>query len=257
VDDVDGDAGRLGQADDPVGRLALEDGVAGQAVPDRAGDPSGHEVGGDDVDHGPVLGMHHDQPAVLPGPLHGPEDVVVGAEVDARVGREELELGDALGDELVHLGQRGVVHVRHHHVEAVVDGRVPLGLGAPGVEPLAERATLRLRREVEHRRGAAMGGRFRAALEGVLRERAAEGQLHVGVDVDPARDDVFPGRIDRLVGGDPGTRQVGAEQGDRLTVHEDVRGVRAGGRDDESVRDECAHRVLLRRGRPGCRGGRE
>ena len=58
---------------------------------------------------------------------------------------------------------------------------------------------------------AAEGRRPRARLEGVLGERAAERQLHVGVDVDAARDDVLAGRVDRLVGrhagGRPGPRR--------------------------------------------------
>ena len=55
-----------------------------------------------------VLRVHQDQAAVLRRPLHGPEDRAIVAQEDARVGREELEVGDALGDQLVHLGQRVV-----------------------------------------------------------------------------------------------------------------------------------------------------
>jgi len=47
-------------------------------MPDRVGGPGGDEVAAIHVDHGPVLGVHHDQPAVLPGPLHRPEDVSSG-----------------------------------------------------------------------------------------------------------------------------------------------------------------------------------
>jgi dihydropyrimidinase len=45
---------------------------------------------------------------------------------------------DALGDQLVHLGQGVVVDVAHDHVEAVVDDRVALGLRVPGVEAGAQ-----------------------------------------------------------------------------------------------------------------------
>ena len=38
--------------------------------------------------------------------LHRPEDVVVSAKEDARIGGEQLEVGHAIGDQLVHLGQR-------------------------------------------------------------------------------------------------------------------------------------------------------
>ena len=84
VDDVDGDAGRLGQADDPVGRLALEDGLARQAVTDRIGRAGRDGLGRDDVDGHPVLGVHHDQPAVPGRLLHRPEDRPVVAVEDAR-----------------------------------------------------------------------------------------------------------------------------------------------------------------------------
>ena len=59
---------------------------------------------------------------------------VVGV-VDARVGHEELEAGDALlVDELAHRLQRGVVHVADDLVEAVVDGAAAVGLGVPGLQ---------------------------------------------------------------------------------------------------------------------------
>ena len=139
VDDVDGDAGRLGQADHAVGRLALEDRLAGEAVTDRIGRALVERLGGHDVDGHPVLGVHHDQPAVLRGLLHRPEDRSVVAVEDARVGREQLEVGHALGDERVHLGERVVVDVAHDHVEPVVGDGVALGLGVPRVEALAQR----------------------------------------------------------------------------------------------------------------------
>ena len=106
VDDVDGHAGRLGQADHPVRRLALEDRVAGDAVVVGVGVAGGDLVGGDDVDRHPVLGVHHDQPAVPRGPLHRPEDRPVVAVEDARIGGEELEVRDPLRDEAVHLRER-------------------------------------------------------------------------------------------------------------------------------------------------------
>ncbi len=75
------------------------------AVADRVGRAGRDGLRRDDVDGHPVLGVHHDQPAVLRGLLHRPEDRAVVAVEDARVGREQLEVGDALGDQAVHLGQ--------------------------------------------------------------------------------------------------------------------------------------------------------
>ena len=65
VDDVDGHVGGLGQADDPVGRLALEDRLTGEPVTDRVGRAGLDGLVRDDVDRQAVLGVHHDQPAVL------------------------------------------------------------------------------------------------------------------------------------------------------------------------------------------------
>ena len=174
VDEVDRHAGDLGQADHSVGRLALEAGIAREAVADRISDPCRDLVGRQDVDDRAVLGVHQDHAAVLPGLLHRPEDVVVGAQEDTRVRREELEVRDALCDQLVHLGQRRVVHVRHDHVEAVVDERVALGLRHPGVETRAQAPALRLHGEVDDRGRPTEGGRAAAGLEGVLGERATE-----------------------------------------------------------------------------------
>ena len=151
VDDVDRHPRGLGEADDAVRRLALEDRVAGDAVADRVGLAGVDGLGGDDVDGHAVLGVHHDQPAVLRGLLHRAEDRAVVAVEDARVGGEELEVGHALVDEGVHLGERVVVDVAHDHVEAVVDDGVALGLRVPGVEALAQALAAPLDGEVDDR----------------------------------------------------------------------------------------------------------
>ncbi len=241
MDDVDRHLRRLGEPDDAVRRLALEDRVAGDAVVERIGLAVGDEIGGHDVDRHAVLGVHHDQPAVLPGLLHRPEDRAVIAVEDARVGREELEVGHALGDERVHLLERVVVDVAHDHVEPVVRDRVALGLLVPRIEAVAEARAARLDGEVDDARRTTEGRGPRPGLECVLREGPAERQLHVGVDVDPARDDVLALRVDRLVGGHA-LPQVQPDLADRLTVDQHVGGVRALGGDDGAVRDQGAHR---------------
>jgi len=225
VDDVHGDAGRLGQADDAVRRLALEDRLACEAVADRVGGAGLHGLGRHDVDRHPVLGMHHDQPAVLRGLLHRPEDRPVVAVEHAWVRGEELEVGHALADQRVHLLERVVVDVAHDHVEAVIGDRVALGLGVPGIEAVTQRLATRLDREIDDGRGAAEGGGAGPRLEGVLRERPAERQLHVRVNVDRAGDHVLAGRVDRLVGGHPGRGQVGADRRDRFAIDEHVGGL--------------------------------
>jgi hypothetical protein len=242
VDDVDRYAGGLGQADHPVRRLALEDRLSGETVADRIGRAGGHGLLRDHVDGHAVLGVHHDQPAVLRGLLHGPKDRPVVAVEHARIGREQLEVRHTLRDELVHLGERRVVDVAHDHVEAVVGDGVAFGLGVPGIESFAERRPARLHGEVHDHGRAAEGGCPCARLECVLREGAAERQLHVRVDIDGARDDVAARRVDGVVGRQAGTGEIRADGRDRLPIHEDVRGLRAIRRDDGAVGDERSHR---------------
>src|SRR5205814_9060649 len=126
--------------------------LAGHAVVVGVGVAGRDLVGRDDVDGHPVFGVHHDQAAVPRRPLHGPEDRPVIAVEDTRVGGEQFEVGHALGDELIHLGERVVGYVAHDHVEAVVDDGVALGLGVPRVETLAKRLATGLDGEVDDRR---------------------------------------------------------------------------------------------------------
>ena len=99
----------------------------------------------------------------------------------------------------VHLGQRRVVDVVDHHVEAVVDGAAALGPRHPGLQALAQGTAPRLAGEVDDGRGAAEGCGPGARLEGVPRDGASDGQLHVRVGVDAARDDEPPASIDDAV----------------------------------------------------------
>ena len=158
---------------------------------------------------------------------------------DAGIGGEELEGRHALVDEVVHLGQHVVADVADDHVEGVVDAGLAVGLLVPRVEPLAERSAARLDGEVDDRGRAAERGGARPGLERVLREGAAERQLHVGVDVDRARDDPFAGGVDRRVGGG---LEIGTDEGDALPVDEDIRPRRGIRIDDGSTGDERPHR---------------
>ncbi len=167
---------------------------------DRAGLSPGGSLLAEHVDGDAVLGVHADHGAVLGGDLHGPEDLGVVAVEDARVGHEQLEAGDSLGDEAVHLLEGSVVDVAQDHVEGVVDGALALGLGEPGVEALTHVLADPLDGEVDDRRGAAPRCRPRADLEGVGRERAPERQFHVGVAVDAPRYDVLARGVDDPVG---------------------------------------------------------
>ncbi len=94
----------------------------------------------------------------------------------------------------------------------------------PGVQALAEAVPDALHGEVDDRRRAAPGGGAGAGLEGVGGEGAAEGQLHVGVGVDAAGDDVLSGGVDRAVccEGFGGGCPRGCEGGDAAVLDQDV-----------------------------------
>ncbi len=187
--------------------------------------------------------------AVAGGLLHGPQDLAVVGEEHAGVGHEQLEAGDALVDQRVHVLERLLVDVADDLVEAVVDGALALGLGEPLVEAVAHALAVALHGEVDDGGGAAPGCGPGAGLEVVRRDGAAEGQLHVGVAVDAAGDDVETGRVDDAFGAGLGRdRQVGARlehRDDDLAVDEHLGRVGAGGGDHGAVLDERGHDGFL------------
>ena len=177
----------------------------------------GDLVGRDDVDRHPVLGVHHDQPAVLRGPLHRPEDRPVVAVEDARIRGEELEVRDALGDQLVHLGEGVVVDVAHDHVEAVVGDGVALGLGVPRVEALAQR--LRRATGPRSRRSSSCppNAAARVPVSNVSLANVPPNGSSMWVWTSMAPGITYrPAGVDRLVGRDAAARQARADRRDRL-----------------------------------------
>ena len=103
-----------------------------------------------------------------------------------------------------------------------------------------------LHSEVDDRRRASVCGRAGARLERVGRERAAERELHVGVDVDTTRDDVLPGRVDDPLDARPevgAQRSVtrGKQRDDALAIDEDVHELRAHGAHDGAAPHQDRH----------------
>ena len=100
VDDVDRHAGRLGQADDAVRRLALEDRRSARAPwPIGSVVPAATVCAATTSMAIPFSACIMISPPFLRGLLHRPEDRPVVAVEDARVGGEQLEVGHALGDQ--------------------------------------------------------------------------------------------------------------------------------------------------------------
>lgn len=240
VHDVQRGPRDLGELDGAVSGLGLQQRLAYLAVEARVGLSARQRLFHEDVDRDAVLGVHHDQAAVLGGALHGAQDLAVVAVEDAGVGHELLEGGDSLLDQQVHLLERLLVDVGDDHVEGVVDGALAVGLGVPGVEALAQRVADALHREVDDGGGAAPGRGPGARLEGVRGEGAAERQLHVGVGVDAARDDVLAGGVDGPLGRPRlGRRGAGRGEGDDPAVLDQDVGMDLVGRgDDEAITDD-------------------
>ena len=166
---------------------------------------------------------------------------VVGVE-DARVGHEQLEAGDALVDQLVHRLERVVVDAADDLVEAVVDRAVAGGLGVPGGQAVLDPLAVPLHGEVDDRRRAAPGRRPGAGLEGVGGVGAAERQLHVGVRVDAAGDDVLAGRVDHGVDvaarSTPSSVEPGRARAAIVSPSTSTSAAAAGGADDGAAGDQ-------------------
>ncbi|GGV95384.1 hypothetical protein GCM10010230_10960 [Streptomyces narbonensis] len=91
VDDVEGCAGDPGELDRAVGGLGLQQDLADLPVVAGVGLAAGECLLDEDVDGDAVLRVHHDQPAVVGGALHGAQDPAVVRVEDPRIRHEELE----------------------------------------------------------------------------------------------------------------------------------------------------------------------
>ncbi len=232
-------------------RLLLHLPGAGDAVVVRVGLALLDELGGEHVDGGAVLGVHHREQPVLGGGLHRADDLSVIRVEDARVGHEHLVARDALVGEGRHRLERGLVDAAEDLVEAVVDRAVARCLLVPFGEAVLDAGAGGLHGEVDDGCRAAPGCGARPRLEGVGRLGAAEGELEVGVRVDAAGDDVLAGRVDDGVGRglEVGAERVraGLEQGDDLLAVDEHVGIDApGGGDDGSAGDEGGAHCFLR-----------
>ena len=238
MDDVHRHVGDFGERDRTMGRLRFGARRARQRVEFRRGLPFRERPLDQDVDGAAVLRVHQDQRAGVGRPLHGPEDRRVVQHEHAGVRHEQLERGDPLAHERVHLALHLIVQLGDDHMEAVVDHGLALRLLYPRFPGVVQRLTAVLNREVHDRRGSAERRRPRARLEVVGRRRTAERHVHVRVHVDAARQDVPPARVDHPVRVDLERR---ADDGDLFVLDQHVTLVLISGRDDRAVLDERLH----------------
>jgi hypothetical protein len=172
----------------------------------------------------------------LPRPEEGAEEGGIVHLQDPRVGQVELEGGDALvPGQAGHLGERRLPDLANGHVEAVVDGRLALGLPPPRLEGGEERLAGLRGREVDDRGRAAERGGTGARLEVVGRGDLSGSHIEVGVGVDPAGKDETARGVEHRV---RGQAQALADEGDLPPVHVEVGLVAVRRRDDAPVTDQ-------------------
>ncbi|MNX93454.1 hypothetical protein D3C86_1256370 [compost metagenome] len=195
------------------------------------------------VDHLGVLGVDGDQRAEIAGLAHDLEEARVVDPDGALVGHEGLEGGDPRLDHPGQLAADRVSVVGHGHVEGVVADGLAARLGVPDLQGVHQGLAALGHHEVDDPGGAADGRGPGAGLEVVGRDRAHEGHVQVGVDVDPAGEDVAAAGVDDPVAGSG--VEGGGDRLDDAVLHVDVGAHALGGRDDVAVLDQGAHRVLL------------
>ena len=197
VEDHQGLVDQRGAGDGPADRLDLaEPRVRGHVIARRTV-AAGEQALAHPADHAVILGMHADHQAVR---ARGVEHVQELPVLDAQpvVGQEHLERAmprARQGRQL--LGQDLGPRVAQDHMEGVVDhGSAPCGVVVV-LDHLGQAGADMLRRERDHRRGAADRGRGGRGGEGVGVHQPGGGELlDVAVAVDAAGQDQPPGRVD-------------------------------------------------------------
>ena len=231
--------GQGGQVEQAAHRLRLAPGGAASGVVDGGRQALGPVPAPQEVHHPVVLAVGGDDQTVLLGlPEHLEQGAVVQAVVIGQIG---LEAGDALPvGNLPHLPEDLTVHVLEHPVETVVDHRLPVSQAVVLLHLVPQGAALGPEGHVIHNGGgAAAGGGHGAGVEVVHRPVGPGLEIHVGVHVHPAGQDVFPGGVDAL--GAPGV-QVFPHRLDHAVFHKHIGGKDGGLGDHGAVLDDGAHR---------------
>jgi hypothetical protein len=237
-------AGDTGELDCAIRRLTLELGGPSQSVVLRRSVALGERLLDEHVDRVAVLGVHHHDGAAVGGDLHALEKRLVIDHHGALVRHEELVARHPLVGQTRQVGERPVLlQIRDRNVEADVEHRLlRVDLAVPGIERLTEALARLLHAEVHDRADAAERARDRALVEVVGGDGAAERGIHVGVDVDAGRHDVFSRGVDDAVCLNV---ERFADERHPLAVDEHVSGVVVGCRDNPAALDQDRHFLLL------------
>ncbi len=225
---------QLGEADRPVGRLALGDPRMADRVVARRAVAVLEQPRGQPFDHVVVLGMDHDEGALAPRQRQDVEHLVV-AELQQVVGHVDLERAVAVADQRRQLlAQHLLARIGDDEVEGVVDDRLGSGGLVIVAHDLAQRLALVLRREGDDGRRPAERRRHRGAVEIVGAHDAVRGfLLDMAVAVDAAGQDQLPRGVDLR----RARSEAAAERRDGAVPDTDIAAHGVGRGDDGTVAD--------------------
>src|ERR1700730_9502053 len=119
-------------------------------------------------------------------------------------------------------------------MEAIINRSLAFRFLVPVIDTLEKRLSFVLHGEVDDGGCASVGGGAGAGEKIVGRLRPAEGKFHVGMRIDSARNNEFPGGIDDFV---HFHIELGADNGNFLILDQNVGAVVVGGSDDTAVKD--------------------
>ena len=198
MDDVSVCPGQRGEGHQVVDALGFDIGRTAVVVRVRSGATRGEELFLQLGDEGFVLAVGGDDDPEFLGQLQRfPKLGIVHTE-RAFVSEEDFEAAHALLDDFAQLFGRIRIEAGYAHVECVIAAGLTLGLRLPRGESFGRGHVARRADHFENGRGASDKCGFGARLVVVLRIRAHEGQVDVGVGVDEARKDVFACGINHL-----------------------------------------------------------
>mmetsp|Transcript_36606 Transcript_36606/g.84934 ORF Transcript_36606/g.84934 Transcript_36606/m.84934 type:complete len:230 (+) Transcript_36606:1242-1931(+) len=207
-------------------------------MPLGAGDAHLGHPGLQQVDQLAVLGMHGRHGAEFERTLEAVHQRLVVAHDGVLVGHEVLEAVHAfLAHQRPHVVADALVPPGHGDVEGVVACCL-LGPAAPGAVGVHQRLLRVGDDEVDDARRAPGQRRGGAGEEVVLRHRAHEGQLHVGVRVDAARQQVLAGAVEGGRAGRGLAHGALAQGGDAAVDAEHIGAGLGVGIDDDGAADQ-------------------